>query len=78
MKTIMISPTDKASQRTKNRIRENGPFFSVDSPQPKWMVREKETEWLLRAGTWVGWLPRSEFHVKAHPMRSSPVSPKVY
>ena len=56
MKTIKISPTNEASQRTKNRIRENGPFFSVD-----W---EKETEWLLRAGIWLGWLPRNEFRIE--------------
>ena len=54
----MISPTNKASQRTKNRIRENGPEFNVD-----W---EKETEWLLhsRKTIWMGWLPRNEFHVE--------------
>ena len=62
MKTIMISPTNKASQRTKNRIRENGPVFRVDS--------EEKTQWLLRAGisfhgiVWMGWLPRNEFHVE--------------
>ena len=62
MKTIMISPTSKASQRTKNRIRENGPVFRVDS--------EEKTQWLLRAGisfhgiVWMGWLPRKEFHVE--------------
>ena len=62
MKTIMISPTSKASQRTKNRIRENGPVFRVDL--------EEETKWLLRAGisfhgiVWMGWLPRDEFHVE--------------
>ena len=54
----MISPTNKASQRTKNRIRENGPVFNVD-----W---EKETEWLLHSHKtiWMGWLPRNEFHVE--------------
>ena len=58
MKTIMISPTNKASQRTKNRIRENGPTFVVD-----W---EKDTEWLLHSSKtiWMGWLPRNEFHVE--------------
>ena len=62
MRTIMISPTSKASQRTKNRIRENGPVFRVDL--------EEETKWLLRAGisfhgiVWMGWLPRDEFHVE--------------
>jgi len=62
METIMISPTNKASQRTKNRIRENGPVFSIDL--------KEETQWLLRAGVsfngivWMGWLPRNEFHVE--------------
>ena len=62
MRTIMISPTNKASQRTKNRIRENGPVFRVDS--------EEKTQWLLRAGisfhgiVWMGWIPRDEFHVE--------------
>jgi hypothetical protein len=62
MKTIMISPTSKASQRTKNRLRENGPVFRVDL--------EEETQWLLRAGAsfhgivWMGWIPRDEFHVE--------------
>ena len=52
----MISPTSKASQRTKNRIRENGPVFQF--------VSERGRSWLLRAGEWFGWLPRNEFHVE--------------
>ena len=68
METIMISPTNKASQRTKNRIREKGPVFRVE--------RTDETlggeQWLLRvapphkfgAEIWMGWLPRHEFHVE--------------
>ncbi len=67
MKTIMISPTKKASQRTKNRIRENGPVFEFHN--------ETGSNWLLRAkgqcrktgggaGEWFGWLPRNEFHVE--------------
>ena len=60
MKTIMISPTKKASQRTKNRIGENGPVFQF--------VNETGSNWLLKASTpepcWFGWLPRSEFHVE--------------
>ena len=56
MKTIMISPTKKAGQRTKNRIRENGPVFEF--------VNETGANWRLRAGEWFGWLPRSEFHVE--------------
>jgi hypothetical protein len=56
MKTIMISPTSKASQRTKNRIRERGPVFEF--------VEERNSSWLLKAGEWFGWLRRSEFHVE--------------
>ena len=68
METIMISPTNKASRRTKNRIREKGPAFEVEGTD--------ETlggeQWLLRAAPphkfgaeiWFGWLPRNEFHVE--------------
>jgi hypothetical protein len=56
MKTIMISPTNKASQRTKNRIREHGPKF-----QTSW---RHDHAWLLSSGEWFGWLPRDEFHVE--------------
>ena len=61
MKTIMISPTNKASQRTKNRIREHGPVFRAD-----WMFDHTHgaDAWLLRSGEWFGWLPRNEFHVE--------------
>ena len=56
MKTIMISPTKKAGQRTKNRIRENGPVFE--------RVDVRNGSWRLKAGEWFGWLRRSEFHVE--------------
>jgi len=56
MKTIMISPTKRAGQRTKNRIRENGPVFKVE--------KELQSGWLLRSGEWFGWLQRREFHVE--------------
>ena len=61
MQTIMISPTNKASQRTKNRIREHGPVFRAD-----WMFDHTHgaDAWLLRSGEWFGWLPRNEFHVE--------------
>ena len=69
METIMISPTNKASRRTKNRIREKGPVFKVDSVGWEGL---KDTQWLLRAtpphkfgaDIWMGWLPRDEFHVE--------------
>ena len=67
MRTIMISPTNKASQRTKNRIREKGPVFKVESTDGGFQVDE---QWLLRVAStktkfgWYGWLPRNEFHVE--------------
>ena len=62
---VLISPTNKASQRTKNRIREKGPVFEVEQGG-------HFSEWLLRAtpphkfgaDIWMGWLPRNEFHVE--------------
>ena len=61
MKTIKISPTNKASQRTKNRIREHGPVFEIDSVGWEGL---RDTQWLLASGKWLGWLPRNEFHVE--------------
>ena len=56
MKVILISPTKKAKQRTKNRIREHGPQFEF--------VNETGSNWLLKAGKWFGWLPRNEFNIE--------------
>ena len=60
MKTVTISPTKKASGRTKNRIREHGPVFEV--------VGTDDTlggeQLLARSGNWLGWLPRDEFHIE--------------
>jgi hypothetical protein len=77
MKTIMISPTNKASQRTKNRIREKGPVFEVEQgghfPLTTANTENRlPVQWLLRAtpphkfgaDIWMGWLPRDEFHVE--------------
>ena len=63
MKTIMISPTNKASRRTKNRIKEHGPVFEVESAGVGTHTTLKE-QWLLASGKWLGWLPRNEFHVE--------------
>ena len=57
---ILISPKAKASQRTKNRIREHG--------KNGFMVEEAidgARTWLLRASDgWRGWLPKHEFHLE--------------
>ena len=66
MKTIIISPTNKASGRTKNRIREHGPVFEVVGTDDtlggeQLLVRERFSQ---SGSTWLGWLPRDEFHIK--------------
>ena len=64
----MISPTNEASRRTRNRICEKGPVFKVESTDGGFQVGE---QWLLRGALgaarlnqWFGWLPRDEFHVE--------------
>ena len=61
---ILISPNAKATQRTKNRIRENGAngfilekVGRLDNPVPMWLVRASDG--------WLGWLPKKEFHLEA-------------
>jgi hypothetical protein len=65
-KKILISPTEKASQRTKNRIRENGPVFEVVDSRSEVQKAFNSGGWLLRSegGHWFGWLQRNEFHVE--------------
>ena len=73
METIIISPTNKASRRTKNRIREKGPVFNVEEETfagshlleagPRWLLRAAPPH-KFGADIWMGWLPRDEFHVE--------------
>ena len=63
--TVRIEPTSEASQRTKNRIRERGPFFQVDRHHldgNSWLMREVKSI-LPHADEWIGWLPVDEFRV---------------
>ena len=74
--TVLLSPAKDATQRTKNRINENGPAFTVRS-EVKRVVFDKGTqEWVLllsqveRASdgnggkeAWSGWLPVEEIEV---------------
>ena len=71
---ILISPNSKASQRTKNRIREHGKNgFVVERrhDDETFDIGSKATgfglqSWLLRASDgWLGWLPKHEFHIEA-------------
>lgn len=61
---VKITATDKASQRVKNRIREHGPVFKVEShhlTERWWLMREVLGEG--QTGEWLGWMPMNEFEV---------------
>ena len=61
---MFISPKRNASGRTKNRLREHGPQFSIlteakacrfDNGQELWVLVENDT--------WTGWLPENEINI---------------
>ena len=63
---IMLSPTQKAQQRTKNRIRENGQSgFVVLVAHREPLCLSRQAALLLESvGTgWRGWLPCEEIEV---------------
>ena len=74
MTIIKIEATENATHRTKNRIKERGPWFAVERKHddetfgfaPSVHVKEG---WLLReigggdGDTWLGWLWKNEFKV---------------
>ena len=68
---VRIEPTDKASQRTKNRIRERGPVFQVDRHHldgNTWLMRQELGNGCTtyphgHGEIWIGWLPVDEFRV---------------
>jgi hypothetical protein len=63
---ISIRANSKATRRTKNRIHEKGPSFSVRS-SPKKVVFDGGTDlWVLlesKEARWAGWLPLAEIEV---------------
>lgn len=65
---ILISPNSKASQRTKNRIRQHGKngFRVLRQNTAVGGVCEGKQCWLLKSSKgWCGWLPKEEFHLEA-------------
>jgi len=59
VRKITLQPTLHASRRTRNRIHENGPTFTEETPsnnpKPGFMLfRSTRTSWF-------GWLPIGEF-----------------
>ena len=71
MLIVKIEPIKPlASQRTKNRIRESGPWFTLERrhTDEEFGIGQRAIgfglqSWLLRSKGWVGWLPISEFRV---------------
>ena len=66
--TVKIEPTDGASLRTKNRIRERGPTFQVERHHLNgrtWLMRQAvgDGRVALDGEIWLGWLPVDEFRV---------------
>jgi hypothetical protein len=69
--TVRIEPTNEASKRTKNRIRERGPIFQRDRIHldgNSWLMRQTVSNGCTtfphqHGEIWVGWLPVNEFKV---------------
>ena len=65
MKVILISPTNKASQRTKNRIREHGDKWEVLDLPPGVIKMSHKTGTPIRSlktGDW-RWLDSTNFEI---------------
>ena len=70
---IKIEPNEQASQRTKNRIKERGPWFVIErkhDSQTLGLIGKGDTEsWLFAevdfpdGDRWTGWLPANEFNI---------------
>jgi len=59
---IKIEPNHLATKRTKERVKQHGPFFNVEK------FTNVHGEWLLREANppkgkepWLGWIERKEF-----------------
>ena len=74
--TIMLRPVKGATNRTKNRIRENGPAFimltharrvSFDRGAQPWInfesVAKRASNGKGGKEAWIGWLPQKEVEV---------------
>jgi hypothetical protein len=59
-KLAKLSPSDEASQRTKNRIREHGPDFKVERIEGAACFNGEEAALVRSEDGWFGWLPLDE------------------
>lgn len=55
-----LTPKENASQRTKNRIKEHGPVFSVLVRKDTPVAMGGAVCMLVKADDWHGWLPIDE------------------
>lgn len=71
---ILVEPTTSASRRTKNRIREHGPFFFMLDSAKSVQSLSGESGILVQChgsdsiipnqeSDWFGWLPESEINI---------------
>ena len=65
---IRLEPSHLASKRTKERIKQHGPFFNLEDAHSEFSTRGNV--WLLREANpkkgkepWLGWVNRKEFTV---------------
>ena len=71
---VKLQAKKNASQRTKNRIRERGPRFTIEKKHDVndiiGLIGKQDSEtWLLHevggpdGDAWIGWLPANEFDI---------------
>jgi hypothetical protein len=61
---MIITARNKASSRTKNRLREHGPeFVLVEEAQPVRFDNGARLWVLVKNDTWIGWLPEEEIEI---------------
>ena len=68
MMIIKIEPNHLASKRTKERIKQHGPFFNLEDGRSEfsthcgvWLLREANPK--KGKEPWLGWVQRKEFTV---------------
>lgn len=59
-KLSKLSPSDEATQRTKNRIREHGPDFKVERVEGAACFDGEESVLVRSEDGWFGWFPLNE------------------
>ena len=62
--TVKVTAINKASNRTKNRLREHGPEFEiVEEAQPVRFDNGVRLWVLVKNDSWIGWLPEEEIDI---------------